>query len=117
MKTHYMVRKSKEFITLKCGDTCFNKKGNNYFDEDMSRQEKLCMVNCYHKTFRYLVYANTAYTYFTSDPDVIKDYMGEGEDKFEEAQRQGVGVNENLKDKDGNTVVIPTREEMQALSE
>ena len=86
MKTHYMVRKSKEFITLKCGDTCFNKRGDNYLDEDMSRLEKTCMLNCYHKTFRYLIHANTVYTYFTADQEVLQEYMGNGPDKLEEAK-------------------------------
>ena len=70
-----MVRKSKEYITIKCGSLCFDKTGNNFFDDELARKEKTCLLNCYHKTFRYLTHANTAYTFFTSDPEMLKDLM------------------------------------------
>ena len=70
-----MIRKNKEFITLKCSSMCFNQMGDNYFEEDLNRNEKNCLANCFHKTFRYLAYANTVHTFFTGDPEVIKGLM------------------------------------------
>ena len=67
MQTHYQIRKSKEYITLKCGKLCYNKGGSNYMEDDLTRFEKNCLVNCYHKTYRFLVHANTAYSFFTGD--------------------------------------------------
>ena len=75
MKTHYMVRKSKEYITIKCGSLCFDKSGNNFYDDELARKEKTCLLNCYHKTFRYLTHANTAYTFFTTDPVMMKELL------------------------------------------
>jgi hypothetical protein len=73
MQTHYQIRKSKEYITLKCGKLCYNKGGSNYMEDDLTRFEKNCLINCYHKTFRYLVHANTAYSFFTGDEELLKE--------------------------------------------
>ena len=35
MRSHYMIRKSKEFITLKCSDLCFKVTGNNFYDDEL----------------------------------------------------------------------------------
>ena len=72
MKTHYQVRKSKEYLTLKCGKLCFNKGTDDYIEDDLTRFEKNCLLNCYHKTFRYLVHANTAFAFFTGDQEMME---------------------------------------------
>ena len=101
MRSHYMIRKSKEFITLKCSDLCFKVTGNNFYDDELARKEKVCLVNCYHKTFRYLTHANTCYTYFTGDPEKMKDLLGD--DDQQNMQFDGVGLDKGpVLDAEGN---------------
>ena len=110
-----MVRKSKEFITLKCGDLCFKTQKNNFFDDELARNEKVCLLNCYHKTFRYLTHANTAYTYFTGDPETMKDIYEDTENEIQNMQTGGVGINKPVTDVQGNEQIIPSREEMEKM--
>ena len=108
-----MIRKSKEYVTLKCASLCFQQVGNNFYDDDLNRKEKTCLLNCYHKTFRYLTHANTAYTYLTSDPEKIKDLL---DDEGPDYNKDGVGLKEGaLTDPDGREYFIPSREEMQKI--
>ena len=105
MKEHYMIRKSKEFITLKCGSLCFNKGGDNYFEEEMTGKEQRCMLNCFQKTFRYLAYANTVQTFLTGDPAVLRSLMDDEEDPL----TAGVGLDSPVEDASGKEVRIPSR--------
>ena len=107
MKSHFQIRKSKEYITLKCGSLCFDKNGNNFFDDELARKEKTCLLNCYHKTFRYLAHANTAYTFFTSDPEMLKDLLDEEPEE----------VSVNATDAEGNEYLIPSRKDMENMAE
>ena len=105
MKSHYMIRKSKEYITLKCSSLCF--QGQNFYDDELARKEKTCLLNCYHKTFRYLTHANTAYTFFTGDPEMLKDLMDD-----EEPEEETIKV----EDPDGKEYVIPSRKDMETMA-
>ena len=98
MKTHYQVRKSREFITLKCSNLCFNKGGDNFLEDDMTRFEKNCMLNCFHKTFRYLVHANTVYSFLTGDPEMIQEFIASGSDELIDTG----SVNKPVMDAEGN---------------
>ena len=96
-----MIRKSKEFITLKCSDLCFQVTGNNFYDDELARKEKVCLVNCYHKTFRYLTHANTCYSYLTGDPQKMQEILGN--ENEQNMQIDGIGINKGpLTDLEGN---------------
>ena len=93
----YMARKSKEYLTLHCAQHCFNKDraqlveegtadGQNrvYYQDEMTRMEKACMISCFHKSFRYLAHANSIYTLLTSDSKAQKDILEQYKDQNEE---------------------------------
>ena len=60
---------------MKCSSLCFNKAGDNYFEDDLSNKEEVCMANCFHKTFNFLAHANTVHTFFTGDEKVINQII------------------------------------------
>ena len=71
-------------MTLHCAELCFNKdksqladKGGAtnqlYLQDDMTRIEKACMINCFHKSFRYLAHANSVYALLTANQETQKE--------------------------------------------
>lgn len=67
MQHYYTSRRSREFITLKCGELCFQASRERFKDDELSRFEKTCLLNCFQKTFNYLAFANSTYTYLSTD--------------------------------------------------
>ena len=110
IKEYYQKRKVKEFATLKCSSLCFNREGENYTQDSMTRMEKHCMINCFHKTYRYLVHANTAYSFFTGNEELINEQMKTGDEQPE------LGLDNKITDIEGNERRIPSREEMELMS-
>ena len=72
LKQHYRQRKYKEQITLQCADRCLT----SYREDDLTRGEMACLVNCYNKSYRYLAYSSTLFTYLVSgDPNKVDDHI------------------------------------------
>ena len=72
LKDHYRQRKYKEQITLQCSDRCLT----SFREDDLTRGEMSCMVNCFGKSYRYLAFSNTLYTYLVSgSPGQIDDHI------------------------------------------
>jgi hypothetical protein len=63
LKVHYSSRKFKEELTINCANKCFK----DMRSDDLSRVESTCLINCFHKHYRYLTYANTLYSFLISD--------------------------------------------------
>ena len=47
----------------------------HYHEDELKRKEKACIVNCYHKTFRFLVHCNAIYTFATADKELADDIL------------------------------------------
>lgn len=47
-------------------------------EDDLTRNEINCLVNCYNKYYRYLAFSNTLYTYLIGG-DKIDKFLGEDE--------------------------------------
>ena len=94
-----MSRKSKEFISLRCSELCLS--GNpvitglnaktdpsvHYYNDELQRGEKACLVNCFHKTFRFLAHSNSIYTFITADKELADEIIrniDEGTEEYEE---------------------------------
>ena len=77
LKEYYQARKAKEFITMHCSNFCLNNRPGetSYAEDKLNRMEKHCLMSCYHKTYHYLIQANTVYSYLTTDPAVMKQYL------------------------------------------
>lgn len=70
LKQHYSSRKYKELITLNCSDRCIK----TFREDDLTRTEMNCLMNCYNKYYRYMAYSTTLYTYITNS-DKVDEYM------------------------------------------
>lgn len=81
LEEYYTSRRSKEFVTLKCGELCFRTSRERFKDDDLSRYEKACLLNCYQKTYNYLAFANTTFTYLTTSTDKLNDILGTTEEE------------------------------------
>ena len=81
-------------------------------EDELSRFEKNCMLNCFHKTFRYLAHANTVFTFFTGDAEMIEEFMRSGDDTLVDTG----SVTKPVIDAEGNEVYIPTRKEMEKIA-
>ena len=79
LKMHYRQRKYKEQITLQCSDRCLT----SYREDDLTRGEMNCLVNCYNKSYRFLAYSSTLFTYLVSgDPSKIDDHIKQNYDEL-----------------------------------
>ena len=63
LKSYYLQRKYREQMTIGCSDRCL--KGP-FREDDLTRTEINCMINCYNKYYRYMGFANSVYTYLMS---------------------------------------------------
>ena len=50
---------------MQCATKCLK----NFRDDDLTRAENKCLTECFHKTYRYLAYCNTLYSFLIADPD------------------------------------------------
>ena len=117
MKENYMIRKNKEYITMTCSKLCFDaKREDTYKEDNLSRQQKHCLLNCYHKQFRYLIHANLAYTFFTGDQDKIKEFMNQTNEEEDNGLENKEGLSHELIDSKGNSIRIPNRAEMETIA-
>ena len=71
MRNAYTNRKNKEFISMLCAEHCLKKAEQSFLDDRLNQTEKRCLAQCFHKTYSYLVHANTVYTYMTTDEDTF----------------------------------------------
>ncbi len=67
MKLHYNNRKYKEIITLGCSDKCLQ----NFREDDLTRTEMNCMLNCFNKYYRFLAHSNNVYNTITNSEEVM----------------------------------------------
>ena len=47
----------------------------HYYEDELQRKEKACLVSCYHKTFRFLAHCNAIYTFTTADKELADDIL------------------------------------------
>ena len=73
LKQHYSSRKYRELISLKCAERCLQPL--SFREDDLSRSETNCFQNCFHKTYRYLAYSNTFYSYLVSESGAADDFV------------------------------------------
>ena len=66
-------------MTLACSDKCL--KTSSFREDDLTRSEMTCLVNCYSKYYRYFAYANTLYTYLVSG-EQVDTHLRENYDDF-----------------------------------
>ena len=83
-------------MSLACGDKCLK----TFREDDLTRSETTCLVNCYTKHYRFLAYASTLYTYIVSGEQVdghirenYEDFIGMDDDKEETVSQP---VNEGI---------------------
>ena len=69
MKEFYSSRKYRELITMKCAERCLR----SFRDDDLTRAENKCLTMCYHKSYRYMSYTNTLYSYLTANQELDRD--------------------------------------------
>ena len=74
-------------------------------EDDLNRFEKNCMLNCFHKTFRYLAHANTVFTFLTGDEEMIEEFMRSGDESLVDTG----SITKPVIDSEGREVNIPTR--------
>ena len=133
MKNKYLSRKSKEFISLKCSELCLSghpqitglsKKTDpnvHYYEDELQRKEKACLVNCFHKTFRFLAHSNSIYTFLTADKELADDIirnLDEGSSAdYEEDEVTAIKTFKemNVKDSEGETKIVPSRKQMEII--
>ena len=81
LKLYYSSRKYREELTINCANKCFK----DMRSDDLSRMESHCLVNCFHKHYRYLAYSNTLYSMMVSD-GALDEYANQGSDADKLAQ-------------------------------
>ncbi|CDW75330.1 UNKNOWN [Stylonychia lemnae] len=86
LKQYYQSRKYKEFITLNCADKCIK----TFREDDLTRSETVCLMNCYNKYYRYLAYSNTLYSYIINT-DFLDDSSFEPELESPNGKPKGEG--------------------------
>ena len=74
-------------MTLACSDKCLK----SFREDDLTRSETTCLVNCYGKHYRFFAYANTLYSYIVSGEQVdghikenYEDFIGMDEEEANE---------------------------------
>ena len=102
-------------MALTCGNRCFNALDKNYYEEDMTIAEKRCMSQCFHKTYTFLVHANSVFSYMTADQETLDKVMAEQQEDEEDELTQGVGTDKVLKTPEGQEYVVPSRKEMDLM--
>ncbi len=60
--------------------TCSDKCLTVFREDDLTRSEMTCLVNCYSKHYRYFAYANTLYAYLVTG-EAVDDHL---RDNFED---------------------------------
>lgn len=65
MKLHYSSRKYKEIISIGCSDKCLQ----NYREDDLTRNETSCMLNCFNKYYGFLALTNQVYSVIAKSED------------------------------------------------
>ena len=73
-----------------CADKCLT----SFREDDLTRSEMTCLVNCYSKHYRFFAYANTLYAYLVSGEkvdehlkDTFDDFVGMEPDQEEGGQQ------------------------------
>ncbi len=56
----------------------------SFREDDLTRSEMTCLVNCFSKHYRFLAYANTLYTYLISGEGVEEHIKDNYEDFYPE---------------------------------
>jgi hypothetical protein len=62
---------------LNCAERCIT----NYRDDDLTRNEMGCLINCYNKYYRYLAFANTMYTFMVYDDRTNEFFNNQDEEE------------------------------------
>ena len=65
---------------MNCTEKCLK----NFREDDLTRTEINCLVNCFNKTYRYLAYSNSVYTYLIGGKHVEEYMSGQGDDYIDE---------------------------------
>ena len=73
LQQHYSQRKHKELITLGCADKCM--KSYSFREDDITKNESVCLQNCMHKYYRYLAYGNTLYSFLVSTDGAVDKFI------------------------------------------
>ena len=82
LKAHYSSRKYKEVITINCSKKCMK----NFREDDLTKTETKCLMNCFNKYYRYLAYSTTLYSYTTNEN--ADDYLFEEEEEKNLMERE-----------------------------
>jgi hypothetical protein len=48
----------------------------SYREDDLTRSETNCLVNCFNKNYRFMAFANTLYTYIVNG-EKVDEYLNE----------------------------------------